>query len=89
VDPSRVSGTGLPGAIGKDHGSPSQRCPEITVTRSVRHRALSRAAAAWADGYPHQAWQILTDAGCGDLWIKFSTEAVRQARATFVRLITP
>jgi hypothetical protein len=57
----------------------------VTVSRSVRYRALVRAARAWDAGKPHQAWEILAGAGfTRDEWRVFQSEAVRRARSRYL-----
>ena len=54
-----------------------------TNAKLTRYRAFHRAAVAWKGGYPHQAWEIITQAGYGAHWGQFMAECLRQARADY------
>lgn len=56
------------------------------MPRSKRHRTLMRAVRAWQAGRPHQAWEILDQAGMGEVWPEFKRVALDQARQRYVKL---
>ena len=55
------------------------------ISRTVRHRALTRAARAWQAGRPHTAWEILADAGLAAYWPTFRRTALSRARSRYLR----
>jgi hypothetical protein len=55
----------------------------ISREAARRQRVFHRAAYAWNNGKPHQAWEILAQEGYGDHWRDFQTEALRRARRTY------
>lgn len=57
-------------------------------TRTARARVLARATAAWREGRPHAALEILTDAGMVDHWPAFQAACLRAARRRFHREIS-
>lgn len=55
------------------------------MSRSGRYRVLRRAVAAWQAGKPHQAWQLLHDAGMDAYWPAFQRAAFKRARTRYTR----
>jgi hypothetical protein len=58
------------------------------MSRSQRHRVLTRAVALWRTGQPHKAWTVLHDAGMEAYWPTFQRTAFRKAREQYVRAIS-
>ena len=54
-----------------------------TNAKLTRYRAFHRAAVAWRAGYPHQAWEIITEAGYGNHYAQFVRECLHQARQDY------
>lgn len=59
------------------------------LSRSARHRVLTRAARAWDSSRPHQAMEILADAGMIDYWPELMDQLLKRARERTVRLLAP
>ena len=61
----------------------------MKITRVRTRSDVFRAAArAWNAGRPHRALEIMTDAGCRELWPVFQRVALRRARERYHRRIT-
>ena len=59
------------------------------MTTSDRRRVWKRAALAWQAGKPHQAWEILAQAGYAHEWHRFQRVALRIARGRFTAAMPP
>lgn len=55
----------------------------INRDEARRRRAFHRAAYAWTQSKPHQAWEILAAEGFSDHWGEFRSEMLRQVRRNF------
>lgn len=60
----------------------------VAMTRSQVRRVLTRAAQAWQGGRPHQAWQIVAEAGLQGGWATFQREALAASRKRYVAAMT-
>jgi hypothetical protein len=57
------------------------------MTNAMRRRVYRRAALAWRAGKPHQALEILADAGLQGEWSVFVRVAHRYAREHYLSRI--
>lgn len=68
-----------------------RRSPEKVTSEAVsriwRVRTLNRARIHWQAGRPHEAWEILADAGLAEAWPEFLRVALRTAGERYRREI--
>lgn len=55
------------------------------MSTTARHRAIRRAVRAWQGGRPHEALELLAEAGMKDQWPEFIRAAHADARRRFKR----
>lgn len=57
------------------------------MSRSLQRRVIQRAARAWANGRPHEAWETIHAADMDWFWPLFQRTCLTAARRRFERMM--